>query len=204
MGIDDRFRFAVPVYGCGYLYTADTMLGRAFADLDADLRQQAIRLWDPSAYIKDAEMPVLWINGQDAHFPLDSFMQSFADVRGPRFLHLQIGMAHSHQAGWAPEEIYRFAASVVGDGVPLAAVAAPVRTGKGICARYESTVEIAQARLCYTRDRGEWLEREWATSEAIFDGAQVGADLPSGTVACFFNLTDAAGGLSSSPVDIIS
>ncbi|HIL08510.1 MAG TPA: hypothetical protein EYG11_07395 [Candidatus Latescibacteria bacterium] len=149
-------------------------------------------------------MPTLWINGQDAHFPLDSFMKSCADVRGSRFLRLQIGMAHSHQAGWAPEEIYRFADSIVGNGVRLAMVAAPVGEGDEICAGYQSEAEIVRAELCYTRDGGEWLQREWKSSEALCDGVQVRADLPAGTVACFFNLIDAAGGLSSSPLDIIN
>jgi dienelactone hydrolase len=203
MGLDNRFCFAIPVYGCGYLYEADTMMGKAFAEMEIELRKRAACLWDPSVYIKDAEMPTLWINGQDAHFPLDSFMQSYADVGGSRFLRLQIGMAHSHQAGWAPEEIYRFADSVVGQGVPLAAVAAPVREGHAICAAYISEVEIVRAELCYTRNGGEWLRREWRSSAAISDGARVRADLPAGTVACFFNLVDNRGGLNSSPVDII-
>lgn len=204
MGLDDRFRFAIPVYGCGYLYEADTMMGKAFAGLAPELRERAIRLWDPSAYINNAEMPTLWVNGQDAHFPLDSFMRSYDDARGPRFLRLQIGMAHSHQAGWAEQEIYRFADSVVGDGVPLTAVAVPVKEDHEICAGYASEAEIVQAELCYTSDGGEWLQREWKSSEATFDGVQVRADLPAGTAACFFNLTDSAGGLSSSPVHIPS
>ena len=131
-------------------------------------------------------------------------MQSYADARGSRFLRMEIGMAHSHQAGWAPEEIYRFADSVVGDGVPLAAVAVPVKEDHEICAGYASEAEIVQAELCYTSDGGEWLQREWKSSEALCDGVQVRADLPAGTVACFFNLIDAAGGLSSSPLDIIN
>ena len=49
-GIDDRFKAAAPVYGCGFLYE-DSCWWEWFATMDPEARKLWISLFDPSKYL---------------------------------------------------------------------------------------------------------------------------------------------------------
>ncbi|NBX30871.1 dipeptidyl aminopeptidase, partial [bacterium] len=67
IGIDERFAFAIPMYGCGGLSTSGNQYGRALGT-NALYREA----WDPLVRMDRVHMPVLWFSWpQDAHFPLD-------------------------------------------------------------------------------------------------------------------------------------
>lgn len=74
IGADSRFKFAVPVYGCGHLGEGQTY----FAGLMTDARKS----WDPSRfYMQSGNMPILWIvSNRDNNFSLDSISSSYLDV----------------------------------------------------------------------------------------------------------------------------
>ncbi|WP_315854359.1 prolyl oligopeptidase family serine peptidase [Rubripirellula lacrimiformis] len=55
MGIDNRFAFAIPTYGCGSLSDAGNQYGRALGD--NPIYQQ---VWDPMVRMDKASMPSLW------------------------------------------------------------------------------------------------------------------------------------------------
>ncbi|HEV7404400.1 MAG TPA: acetylxylan esterase, partial [Chthoniobacteraceae bacterium] len=61
-GVDDRFRFAAPVYGCGFLGDNSAWLGQ-FQKLGADGAKLWLQRWDPSVYLPHAKMPMLWVTG---------------------------------------------------------------------------------------------------------------------------------------------
>ncbi|MHC4568534.1 MAG: alpha/beta hydrolase family protein, partial [Planctomycetota bacterium] len=72
-GLDNRFKAAVPVYGCGYLHENSTWLGR-FEKMTPEQKDKWVRLWDPSMYVGSAAMPVFFVNGtNDFAYPLDSY-----------------------------------------------------------------------------------------------------------------------------------
>ncbi len=80
MGIDPRFAFAIPTYGCGFLAEAENQYGVALAT-NAVYRQ----VWEPGTWLSGALMPALWLTGlHDAHFPLDIQRKSYraAPARG--------------------------------------------------------------------------------------------------------------------------
>jgi dienelactone hydrolase len=71
-GVDNRFKFAVPVYGCGYLGINSCWLP-TFQQIGEDKAKKWLDLWDPSIYLKDTTMPMLWVTGtNDFAYPLDS------------------------------------------------------------------------------------------------------------------------------------
>ena len=95
MGLDPRFAFAIPVYGCGELATAGNQYGRNLGN--NELYQL---LWDPRLRLARASMPALWLSWPgDVHFPMDSFSASYRGTAGPHQVSLIPGMGHGHGAG---------------------------------------------------------------------------------------------------------
>ena len=72
-GVDSRFKFAVPVYGCGYLGDNSAWLP-AFERLGQEKSALWLKRWDPSQYLGGVTMPMLWVNGtNDFAYPMDSW-----------------------------------------------------------------------------------------------------------------------------------
>jgi len=198
-GLDDRFAFAIPVYGCGYLGEDSAWLPN-LQQIGPEKSARWLKAWDPAQYLPDATMPMLWVDGtNDANYPLDSLQRSYLLPAGKRTLATRVGMKHSHSAGWAPEEIQAFADSIRNIADPL-----PQITGQGVdgataWASYESKTPLSKAELNYTRDEGPWKDRKWQTLPATIEPeGKVSAQLPLGTAVHFFNLTDSRDLLVSS------
>ncbi len=85
-GLDHRFAFAIPVYGCGYLGDDSAWLSD-FERLGPDKSAMWLKAWDPAQYLPDAAMPILWVDGtNDSNYPLDSLQRSYLLTKGPRTL----------------------------------------------------------------------------------------------------------------------
>jgi len=199
-GLDSRFAFAIPIYGCGYLYE-DAGMKTRFAAMGSEKKERWANLWDPSRYLGNAKMPMLWLNGtNDAHFFLDSYKKSYSLVKGPITLSIKIKLIHNHNAVTDNREVYAFADSICKGGSKI-----PVFTDTGITsdtawAVYKSDVGIASAVLVYTTDSGVWVDRCWNANPAQIDAAacKVSSVLPQGTKVWYFNITDENDNISSS------
>jgi len=195
-GVDARFRFAVPVYGCGFL-GEDSVWLPDFAKLGTEKAATWLEHWDPSRYLPAAKMPFLWVDGtNDFAYPLDSLQKSYRLPSGPRTLCTRVRMPHGHGGpGENPEEIRAFADSILKGGVPLGRVIAPGREGHRVWATYDSASPIAKAELNFTKDAGPWTKRMWETQPAELDSEHhvVSADLPDGVTVYYLNLIDARG-----------
>ena len=199
-GVDDRFRIAIPVYGCGFLGDNSVWLKR-FELLGADHSAKWLALWDPSRYLAGAGMPMLWVTGtNDPAYPLDSWRKSCRLPSGRRTLCVRVGMAHNHRQGRKPPEIQAFADRHLKAGPPLAQITAQGRAGSQAWATYASHVPIVSAELNFTRDADEWRHRQWETLPATVEPTPhtVRADLPDGVRVYYFNVTDRRGLVVSS------
>ncbi|MGA0134185.1 MAG: acetylxylan esterase [Opitutales bacterium] len=187
IGLDDRFAFGIPTYGCGHLFDAENHWGRALHDNEA-YRQ----VWDGMNYADRVKMPVLWLSWpQDAHFPLGCQAEHYRKAPGPRMVSLITKMGHSHPAGWNPPDSYAFAKSIVETGKPWgASPSAGVKDGTAI-AVFHSTKPITRAVLVSTTDRGFTGTRKWVETPASAasggGGTTVSAPLPAGTTAWYVN-----------------
>jgi dienelactone hydrolase len=193
--VDARFKFAAPVYGCGFLGDDSTWLG-TFEKMGKEKAAKWLGLWDPSGYLKAAKMPFLWVNGtNDFAYPLDSYQKSYRLPGTPRTLAVRIRMAHAHGGpGEKPEEIHAFANALFRGGAPLARI-----TGQGEgWATFESKSPVAKAELCFTRDAGRWQDRKWESAPAAVELGRVSVALPEGVKAWYFNLVDERGLVVSS------
>jgi hypothetical protein len=57
--LDDRFRFAAPVYGCGFIGDNSVWLPE-FSKMGKENAAKWLRYWDPSQYLPHAKIPFLW------------------------------------------------------------------------------------------------------------------------------------------------
>lgn len=192
-GVDHRFKFAAPVYGCGFLGENSAWLP-AFEKMGGDKSALWLRQWDPSMYLGHVKMPMLWVNGtNDFAYPMDSWKKSLQLPKSPRSLCLRIRMPHGHgAAGENPEEIHVFANSILKDGKPLAEITDVEVLDDRITAAFKSEIPIVQAELCFTRSTGRWQDREWEALPAQLEvaGSQVSASVPADAAVFYLNLFD--------------
>ncbi|BCX49620.1 hypothetical protein HAHE_35280 [Haloferula helveola] len=188
IGIDPRFDFAIPTYGCGDLSQAGNQYGRALGN-NAVYR----KLWDPILRLDRAKMPVLWFSWPgDQHFPLDKQASCYTAAPGPRMVSLVPGMGHGHGPGWKRPESYAFARSVVDAGSPWC-VTGSVDNADGLAtAEFISRKKLDRAVLISTKDTGITGSRKWIESPAKLeqrrDTWHTEAELPEGTTAWFVNV----------------
>jgi PhoPQ-activated pathogenicity-related protein len=124
--LDDRFKAAVPVYGCGFLHEGESVQKPSIDNL-GDHRAKWVREYDPGSLLPRCKVPAFFVNGtNDIHYVLDSHMKSHAVVRGEKQVRIQVNMAHGHPPGWAPEEIGLFIDSKCRGGKPLPSPGKPV------------------------------------------------------------------------------
>ena len=190
MGVDNRFKFAVPVYGCGFLPDSDGHQGKA---IKPGQQTDVVNAnFDGSAYFKNVTIPTLWVNGtNDNHFTMPITQQSSQAVQGPSTLRYQLEMSHGHGSGWSPEEVYTFADSAVNEGTPLVQFDKPKVDGDQASVTYTASTKITNADLLYTTDSTSASpKRKWRKMPATILGTTIKAAVPENAVTFFFSATD--------------
>ncbi len=194
-GLDNRFRFAAPVYGCGFL-GEDSAWAAELKKLGAR-GERWLAMWDPSRYLMDGKMPKLWVTGtNDFAYPMDSLQKSYRLAGGPRTLCIRLRMPHGHGGpGENPAEIAAFANAIVGQGRPLATIEAHGRDDDRVWARFRSDATIVKAEILYTEDGGAWKDRRWERASAEVDVAArtASATVPLKAKVYYLNLIDERG-----------
>lgn len=198
-GLDDRFQFAVPVYGCGHL-GSESLLSTAIAN-QPERGAKWLSLWDPCHFLADGEMPKLWVTGtNDRPFPLPALQQSYRDAGGEQTLCIRLRMPHGHgAAGEGPKEIHSFADARLKGQTPLPTLTSSERRRDRVTATFASVAPIAKAELLFTADKGLWSEREWNAIPADLDSSaqRVTATIPSGATVYYLNIEDDRGNVVS-------
>jgi len=192
-GVDPRFKLAVPVYGCGFY--RDTIFGGNLAKLSPAQADRWMALWDPSVYLGQAEMPLLWVTGSnDFAYTMNALQRSYRLPKGPRTLCIRLRMPHGHGGpGENPEEIRVFADSILKGGTPLAVITGSGRNGTNAWVTFTAKNPVVRAELNYTKDAGRWQDRKWESIPAQRTDDKLSAGVPAGTKAFYFNLFDQRG-----------
>lgn len=190
-GVDARFAFAAPVYGCGFLGENSCWLGE-FEKMGPDRAAKWLSLWDPSVHVRHARMPLLWAHGtNDFAYPLDSVQKTYRLPPGPRTLSTRIRLVHGHAGpGEYLPEVRCFADSLFGQEPPLVRVISAGREGDTAQATFESALPIDHAEINFTRCRGRWFDRYWESLPVKVEGNKIHAPIPDGAAAWFFNIYD--------------
>lgn len=200
-GVDNRFKAAVPVYGCGFLHKNSVWLGR-FAKMSAKQRDRWVKLWDPSQYLPAVSMPILFVNGtNDFAYPLDSYMKCFDAVPGEKQLRVTVNMPHGHQAGWAPKEIGIFVDQHLRKGKPLPIVSEAQTKDGQVTAKVKSSTKLVKAMVYHTMDTSPINKRKWTgMAVSINDSVILGATVPTKATAWFVTVEDERKAIVSSRV----
>jgi len=200
--LDNRFKAAVPVYGCGFLHE-----GESVQKPSIDKLGRRARLWvaayDPGSHLNKCTVPTLWVNGtHDKHYVLDSYAKSYARVKGPRTIRIQPHMRHGHAAGWEPAEIQIFIDSILKDGAPLAKVGQMTVAADGtVSAPFQSDHKIVKAGLHFTTQTGLRSTRKWESIPCKIAGGKVVAKgLPTEANTWIITLTDSRNAMVSTEV----
>lgn len=198
-GVDDRFKFAAPVYGCGFIGENSAWLDQ-FEKMGPERKAKWLSNWDPSVYLPNVKVPMLWVTGtNDFAYPMDSLKKSYGLPKGDRFLAIRPRMPHGHGgAGENPEEIRVMADAILKSGVPLMKVSLGKKDGANVSALFSGKTKAVAAVLNYTLDEGTWQKRNWQEVPAVIGENKVSASLPEGAKVYYFNVTDERGLISSS------
>ena len=199
--LDDRFKAAVPVYGCGFLHEGESVQ-KPMIDALGERRDLWVKTYDPGSLLPRCHVPILFVNGSnDVHYVLDSYMKSFNVVPGEKQMRIELNMHHGHPPGWAPKEIGLFIDSKCRAGTPLPVPGIPVIKDGRIQAAVQSATALKNAVLYYTSEAGLRSARKWVTVPAAVEGRTIAAPAPPKEANTWFlTVTDERGAMVSTVV----
>jgi len=214
-GLDNRFKAAVPVYGCGFLHENSAWLDE-FKKMSEGGKEKWVQLWDPSQYVGSATMPMLFVNGgKDFCYRTDSYAKTYLLVNAKyRNIRFSPVLAHGHIFD-RPGEIELFIDQYLNHGTPLAKIMTPEIGTRNVTATVETTKQLVSARLYYTTDshlgitsydksKGgqEWeANRTWTEKPATIKQNIITAERPpTNTTAWFLTVTDERNSMVSSEI----
>jgi dienelactone hydrolase len=199
--LDDRFKAAVPVYGCGFLHEGESVQKPSIDKL-GDRKAAWVKEYDPGSLLPRCHVPILFVNGtNDVHYVLDSYMKSYNVVPGEKHMRIQVKMAHGHPPGWAPEEIGLFIDSKCRGGKALPIPGNPTVQGDQVIVSCKSSTALKSAAMNYTTDSGPRSKRAWISVPATVTGDGVKASKPPAEANTWFiSITDERGAMVTTPV----
>ena len=200
--VEERFRFAMPVYGCGGFNTPMSSLMRSFTP---EQRKAWFGAWDPDLYLPDAKMPFLWLtDAEDIAYPLDAWEHSSTLTQNPLTRRsLRIDYSHDHTISWKSQTMPAFAKGCLEGAVFPQFDRPEVANGAISCKWTCGNSPVATAELAFTRATGFWGDRRWHVAPAEIKGEAISANLPSETRCAFFQLRTEDGCLWTSPLVMI-
>ncbi len=190
-GVDDRFKVAMPVYGCGFLRDNSVWKVSEFGKMTRAQSDKWHRLWDPSRYIGSARMPVMFLNGtNDFAYPMDSYAKTCALVQGEKNYSIQIRMRHGHIFSFP--EFFGFVDQYLRGGTPMPVVARPVVKDGKLTANIDSKTKLLTANLHYTTGpHPENKTRGWKSLPLEVDGLKIhGVAPPAEATAWYVDVRD--------------
>ena len=207
IGWDNRFAFAVPVYGSGYLDESLAWMKNNFSG------KETIQLWSAKDRFDKADMPILWLCwNDDSCFSVNSNSKSYLDtvkVNPADRLSMINKMYHSHGCGWNPGEIMMFADSVVKGGATLTGFAsqpsgrkinvkieADSAASKVIAKLYYITEDMTYSRHKKYGYEDTFMDQEWQTADLTVKEGTVTGSVPAKAKGYYIELTTEIAGKS--------
>ncbi len=177
-GLDDRFKVAMPVYGCGFLRENSVWKEGEFGKMTAMQSDKWHRLWDPSRYIGYATMPLMFLNGtNDFAYPMDSYAKTCALVRSKKNYSIQLKMKHGHIFDFP--EFFLFVDQYILNGTPMPEVARPVIKKNKVAALVKAETALVDAKLYYTTaPHDQNRSRTWEIVDLAINGNRIHGDAP--------------------------
>lgn len=198
-GYDDRFRFVMPVYGCGGFDS----LAIVPEDASAKKVKKFVELWDPNNTLPKAKMPMLWVSGA-CDFAFDVRNWNHSVSLAPRSCRaLRPAMVHGQAEGADAPELLPFAKEVLaGKEFPGFTKVKFNDDTIQLGGKWSSGVKIKKADIVWTRASGCWNDCVFRAQPARLnrENNTVVGDLPSAWTAAYLLLEDEAGLVYTSEV----
>ncbi|MDN3690179.1 alpha/beta hydrolase family protein [Cyclobacterium jeungdonense] len=157
-GVDHRFSAAVPVYGAGFLHQGSAW-DNHFDSLGTAGTQKWVNLWDPSRYVANATVPMLFVNGTNDFAYFVENWQKTANLASNAQYSMIPELKHSHLHGAEPGEIYSFIRTQLENKAEF--ISSIKLSRKGSQARYSIAPAPKEVYLAYTPDDKRSPERDW-------------------------------------------
>ena len=197
---DCRFRFAAPVYACGFYeefaeYTdfyrrPSFTLGMGQGPEADRLLVKWASLFDPKLYVPKVKVPLFWFaSAGDRAFPFDTLQKTVRLAPGAR-LSVRVGMKHGHgKVGDSMPELYRFADRVLRDGPDLPTVGVPsVKDGVFSVACDAKGCPIRRVDFIWCTDAKPVSATKWQTQTyALPADGHFSAPVPANATRVFAN-----------------
>jgi len=201
-GLDNRYKAAVPVYGCGYYFDTVGMNYRASLNkLSKPSAERWIKQYDPSNFIGQSKAKFFWITGaKDQHFNPSMYSRTYNEVLSNSNFRIIPDMPHGHTEGATPAEIAAFMNHYLkNDPYHLPYFELINNNSNSITATINCVVPIVEATLCFTKDSTTKFEkRVWNTLPAHINNKTISVQLPEGVTLWMIDIKDAKGMLVSS------
>jgi dienelactone hydrolase len=202
--LDNRFKAAVPVYGCGF-YDESDVFKVPLEKLTDSARQKWMRYFDPSVYLPSASPQFCFINGnKDKHYNVVPYIKTYNLIPDKqRTVLILPDMKHSHPWGWEPHEIRYFFENVLNGKNPLTRVEAATEGSTEVSASYDAPVSLWIAEFYFSNDSSSDNEsRVWTKQKVVIDEKKrtLSTSVPSGGFKYgFFAVKDHRNLSASSP-----
>ena len=201
-GIDQRFKFSIPVYGCGFLYDSPKYSVDMALNTKAELEFYYAN-WEPSLYLPLQSLPVFYVNGSvDKQFAMNIATRTYKHIPGEKYLCIKNPLKHSTASGYSTQEVYEFADYITKNGTAPVKVSIDVVDSTTALASYQGSID--SALLIYTTDSMNWdyTSLVWTEKKAVVDSglSQISSEIPKGTQFFFINVYTSEGFIFSSPM----
>lgn len=195
IGVDNRFAWAVPVYGTGYLDESETYFSKLFK------KEHYAKEWDPANFAARSIVPTLYINSDsDFHFALTATTKT-CGVTEKGKMSIRHNFGHSHGWGWSPAEIYRFADSMTENGTDPFIVVSNTEAKDGFLTAnisYPDGITIDSVNTYYITSDEHNTDMGWKSiSDYSLTDNGISVALPSDATYCYATIKDNAGYLIS-------
>ena len=175
---DDRFAFAAPVYGCGFMDVSQTVWGAPFRGNDI------ANVWDAKMLLGEVTIPVRFYNSDgDPFFDANAVTASAAAVPNGS-LTLLPGFTHGQIEGSSIPELLRFADEQVGRGSRNIAIDELCSAGDGAAIRFTLPEDVKRADVCVyykTEDLiydEKYLRELWSCARTLTSGSKALVRIP--------------------------
>ena len=186
--LDQRFKFVIAVYGCGFFSSGDDSLS-----FHRSYGKNGLTWWDPAHFLPQVKTPFFWINGtDDGNFSPDMWQKSINATPGTVAACLVVKLGHS-DGGQAYPLNARIADSILRGGPGLPRLGKADIHGRNVSVKVDAVRPLVKADLNYTCERVDRAKRTWQTVPATLADGIATATLPENTAAFFLNVYDQVG-----------
>lgn len=202
LGVDQRFSFAMPVYGAGYLdEDYGSSLYGMFAGMDDGMVQVYRKFYDPASYLEFNKTPTFWVQGVlDYAFSPVLKQKAIDQIKNVdiQYAYLE-NMTHGQEQGSQPKELFAYADSITKGESSILKTRHVSFSDSIIKIESINDVKIESAYLFWTDSPDyEIHQATWYRTDVTLQGHVIEASVPENAYYAFIEITDSLGNKVSS------